>query len=141
MKPKKHFVQWLVITALYWMAAYTIASLVSWVYYVWTSIPQTTEIQGIVLLPLAAFELAFIFNPFLFIDLIVILPAGILWVISLFLSRPPSVKVLVVALWSVLMALCLYFADGVLISLHSLKRRPTIYSSHGIWCRASSHPC
>jgi hypothetical protein len=122
MRSRKHFVQWLAVSILYWMVAYTIANLVSYAYYVFGSLSQIVKIWHFIGLLYSCFLWSFVFNQFWDLDMVMILPSGIVWATLLFLSRRLYWKVLVIALWSSLLALCLYFSDGVLISLDSFQK-------------------
>ena len=121
MRQRKHFVQWLAVTALYWMVAYAVANLVSYVYYVLDSFSQPAGIWNNISLLYSNFMWSFVFNQFWDIDLIVILPAGVVWVLFSSVSRHLYLRIAVVALWSSLVVLCLYLVNGILISLHSFQ--------------------
>lgn len=122
MRYRKHFVQWLAVSILYWMVAYTIANLVSYAYYVFGSLSQIVGIWNFIGLLYSSFLWSFVFNHFWNIDMVMILPLGIVWAVLSFLSCRLHWKVLSIASLSILVALYLYFYDGVLVSLHSFQK-------------------
>ncbi len=119
MSQGKHLVQWLAVIVLYWMIAYAIANLVSYFDFVFASLSQPVGIWERIRLIFSNFVWAFFFNQFLDVDMIVIIPSGVVW--ALLLSHHLYLRTLVVVLWSGFVVACLYLANGILISLHSFQ--------------------
>ncbi len=59
MRVRKHFIQWLAVTILYWMVAYTIANLTSYIYCVFVSLSQVSGMLDFMDLILAYFFIVF----------------------------------------------------------------------------------
>jgi hypothetical protein len=119
MSQRKHFVQWMAVTVLYWAVAYVVANLVSYIVYVFAFFSQPAGIRERIGLLFSNLMWAFLFNQFWDIDIVVIISSSVVWV--LLLTRRLYLRTLVVALWSSFVVACLYLANGILISLHSFQ--------------------
>jgi hypothetical protein len=119
MSQRKHFVQWMAVTVLYWAVAYVVANLVSYIVYVFAFFSQPAGIWERIGLLFSNLMWAFLFNQFWDIDIVVIISSSVVWV--LLLTRRLYLRTLVVALWSSFVVACLYLANGILISLHSFQ--------------------
>lgn len=119
MSQRKHFVQWMAVTVLYWAVAYMVANLVSYIVYVFAFFSQPAVIWERIGLLFSNLMWAFLFNQFWDIDIVVIISSIMVWV--LLLTRRLYLRTLVVALWSSFVVACLYLANGILISLHSFQ--------------------
>lgn len=122
MKLEKHWVQWLAAIVLYWMTAYALANLISYVYYFFGFIPQIKGISDFLISICGNLILAFISNQFLNIDLIVIGSSGLVWSFLLYLRSRLPLRILVVVLWSTLTIFLLYFISNRLNLLHSFQQ-------------------